>query len=154
MTSDDRKHLQYIFLSVAILILSAYTGCTNKKSISGKQVIPRDTFIEVLIDIHLVDGITNDVRYYRFFNPGDSIDMYGPIFDKHGVSREKFDLTMHEYSEHPALLDMVYDDVLMKLNMMKDDLGVEKVEPEKKSTVRQERKPRLKVNEKQVREKN
>ena len=77
--------------------------------------------MDVLVDIHLVDGITNDRKFYRKYTEVDSVDVLGPIFEKHHVTRQMFDTTMFVYSRYPDLMDQVYNDVLMKLNIMLDE---------------------------------
>jgi hypothetical protein len=104
-----------------ILVFTIPVGCIKKKHIAGKAFIPREVFVDVLVDIHLVDGITNDRKFYRRYPEVDSIDILGPILEKYQVSKQMFDTTMFEYSRYPELLDQVYNDVLMKLNIMLDE---------------------------------
>jgi hypothetical protein len=101
-------------------MIVASSGCIKNSDISGKDFVPRDVFVDVLVDIHLLDGVTNDRKFYRRFEEVDSIDLLGPILEKHGVTLEMFDTTMVVYSRNPELLDQVYNDVLMKLNVMLD----------------------------------
>ena len=51
----------------------------------------------------------------------DSVDMLGPILLKYGVTRQKFDTTMYTYSRYPELMDEVYNEVLIRLNVMLDE---------------------------------
>ena len=76
--------------------------------------------IDILVDIHLAEGISNDRKFHRRFE-ADSVDLINPIFEKYGVTREMFDTTMYEYSRYPELLDAVYNDVLIRLNVMLDE---------------------------------
>ena len=112
------SRLPSIFL---ILITIVSLGCTKKKQITGNEFVPREVLVEVLVDIHLMDGITNDRKFYRRYIDVDSIDLLGPIFEKYQITLEMFDTTMTEYSRYPLLLDQVYNDVLMKLNIMLDE---------------------------------
>jgi len=112
------SRLPSIFL---ILFTVVSLGCTNKKQITGNEFVPREVLVEVLVDIHLMDGITNDRKFYRRYIDVDSIDLLGPIFEKYQITLEMFDTTMMEYSRYPLLLDQVYNDVLMKLNIMLDE---------------------------------
>ncbi len=66
-----------------VVILTIPSGCTQKKKISGKAFIPQEKLVDVLVDIHLVDGITNDRKFYRRYEEVDSIDLLGPILEKH-----------------------------------------------------------------------
>ena len=118
---------------ISIFVLLVLVSCGEKKQIHGKDLIPRDVMVEVLTDIHLVDGITNDVKYYRRYNPQDSIDLYGAVFSKHGVTKESFDRTLAEYAKYPYLLNEMYDEVLMVLNLMQDQLDKEMEEKKMKT---------------------
>jgi hypothetical protein len=106
---------------ILILTLLIAAGCLKKKQISGKEFVPREVLVDVLVDIHLVDGITNDRKFYRRYEGVDSVDLLGPILEKHNITLQMFDTTMYEYSRYPLLLDQVYNDVLMKLNIMLDE---------------------------------
>jgi hypothetical protein len=106
------------FLMLMAVVISS--GCNKKKRITGDAFIPRDVFVEVLVDIHLMDGITHNRRLYRRYTDVDSIDVLGPILEKHHVTKEMFDTTLYEYSRYPELFDDVYQDVLMYLNIMLD----------------------------------
>jgi hypothetical protein len=102
------------------LVLFTLPGCLRKKSIKGDEFIDRDMLVEMLVDIHLAEGISNDRKFHRRFE-ADSVDMLLPIFEKYGVTREKFDTTMYTYSRYPDLMDDVYNEVLINLNIMLDE---------------------------------
>lgn len=110
-----------ILLILLIICITIPAGCLKKKQISGKEFIPREVLVDVLVDIHLVDGVTNDRKFFRRYNDVDSIDVLGPILDKYNISLQMFDTTMYEYSRYPLLFDQVYNEVLMKLNIMLDE---------------------------------
>jgi hypothetical protein len=100
------------------------TACQKKKTISGKAFIERDVLVDLLVDMHLADAATNDRKFNRKFDV-DSIDILSPILEKYHVTRQMFDTTMYEYTRNPELLDLVYNDVLIKLNVMMDELTKE-----------------------------
>jgi hypothetical protein len=95
-------------------------ACQKKKSITGKAFLEREILVDVLVDLHLADGVTNDRKFNRKYD-ADSIDILSPILEKHQVSREMFDTTIIVYSQYPELFDQVYNDVLIKLNVMLDE---------------------------------
>lgn len=105
---------------ILLLLVMTFTACQKKESITGKEFIEREVLVEVLVDIHLADGVTNDRKFHRKFDV-DSIDILSPILEKYQVSREMFDTTMFVYTRNPELLDQVYNDVLIKLNVMLDE---------------------------------
>lgn len=122
------KRQGLLYLGILILVALTLTVCNREKKITGKEFIEREVLIEVLVDIHLVDGATQDRKFSRKFE-ADSVDVLSPILEKYQVSRKMFDTTMYVYTRHPELLDAVYNDVLIKLNVMLDENSKEEVEP-------------------------
>jgi hypothetical protein len=112
-----QSRIFFLFLAFVFLTLS---GCLQKKSIKGDQYVDRETLVNVLVDMHLAEGIINDRKFHRRFE-ADSVDLLIPIFEKYGITRKKFDTTMYVYSKYPDLMDEVYNDVLIRLNVMLDD---------------------------------
>ena len=103
-----------------LVITIAIPGCIKKKAITGKEFVQPEVLVDVLVDIHLMDAITNDRKFHRRYE-GDSIDLLSPILDKYGITQRMFDTTMYEYSRYPDLLDQIYSEVLIKLNVMLDE---------------------------------
>ena len=122
---SNRSSLPGTIMILASIIVLLTTGCGEKKQIKGKEFVPRDEMVDMMVDIHLLDGITNDVIYYRMYNPNDSIDLYGNVFMEFGYDRATFDSTLQEYARYPYILDALYDDVMMKLNLMLDQMNQE-----------------------------
>jgi len=124
------KAFVFAFISASILI---FASCGNKKKITGSEFIPREVLVQVLTDMHIMDGTTNDMKYYRKYNPVDTIDLYSSIFEKYEISQDEYEITISEYSKYPDLLNKVYDDVLMTLNQLLD-----KIEEEEKAEKKEE----------------
>jgi len=118
--------LRYSTFLILILALTL-TACKKPKAITGKEFVEREALVGVLVDIHLMDGVTQDRKFSRSYDV-DSVDILTPILEKHQVTRQMFDTTMYVYSRHPLLLDEVYNDVLIKLNVMLDENNKEEAE--------------------------
>ena len=103
-----------------LLLAIAFTACKKDKEIRGKEFVERELLIDVLVDLHLVDGVTQDRQFGRKYD-ADSIDVLSPILEKHQISKQMFDTTMYVYTRNPKLLDDVYNEVLIKLNVMLDE---------------------------------
>jgi len=84
--------------------------------------------VKTLTDIYLLDGITESYKFYRKYDEKDSIDLYSEIFDKYNIDSEHFDSTLKAYSLYPELLDKLYDEVIMNLNIIQDSLDINKKE--------------------------
>jgi len=142
------KRQNYIFILALALLIIVPDGCAKKKKISGSYYIPRETMVQVLVDIYLLDGITDSYKYYRMYREDDTIDMQSEIFDKYNVNRERFDSTLSVYSSYPELLDKLYDEVIMNLNLIQDSLNAKPQKHEDLAPAEPEEKPepRLKAN--------
>jgi len=103
-----------------LLLLLSLSACKKEKSITGKEFVEREVLVDVLVDLHLMDGVTQDMQFSRKYE-ADSIDVFTPILEKHHITKQMFDTTMYVYTRNPKLLDAVYNDVLIKLNMMLDE---------------------------------
>ena len=124
MTPFIRIPVLILFISLALT-----PACKKKEKITGKAFMEREVLVDVLVDIHLADGVTNDRKFNRKYD-ADSIDVLSPILEKHQVSREMFDTTLLIYSRYPEIFDQVYNDVLIKLNLLLDRADKEEVDPE------------------------
>lgn len=107
------------FILLSLFLFTCYS-CLNRKEIKGDPFIEKEMLIDVLVDIHLSEGITNDRKFHRRFE-ADSVDLLNPIFEKYGITREMFDTTMYTYSRYPNLMDEVYNEVIINLNIMLDE---------------------------------
>jgi len=114
-----REH-RFLYLVIFLFLILAFTACKKEKPITGKEFMEREVLIDVLVDIHMMDAVTQDRQFNRKFD-ADSIDVLTPILEKHHVSKQMFDTTMYVYTRNPKQLDDVYNDVLIKLNMMLDE---------------------------------
>jgi hypothetical protein len=109
--------------AIFILILALpFTACKKEERVTGKEFAKREVLVAVLVDIHLMDGVTQDRKFNRIYDV-DSIDVLSPILEKHQISRQMFDTTMYVYTQNPELLDAVYNDVLIKLNVLLDEIN-------------------------------
>ena len=115
--SSRLHHLS--FLSILLLILTLAV-CHKNKEITGKEFVEREVLIDMLVDIHLADGVSNDRTFHRKYDV-DSIDILSPILEKYQVTRQMFDTTILVYTREAELLDQVYNEVLVKLNVMLDE---------------------------------
>jgi hypothetical protein len=102
------------------LIFLTTPCCLNKKEIHGDMYIEKEILVDILVDMHLAEGISNDRKFQRRYE-ADSVDLLNPIFLKYGTTRQAFDTTMNAYSKHPDLMDEVYNEVLINLNIMLDE---------------------------------
>ena len=109
----------FIFPLTIILLFNCTQDPFNFRR--GKN-IPKDDFVSIIAEIHLMDAITDHHRLYNEFSSADTLHLYKYILDKYGYTQAEFDTTVVNYSRRPDKYERVYNEVLMKLNYMLDTL--------------------------------
>jgi hypothetical protein len=120
------KSLIFIFSLTLIM-----TGCTSHpKGPPGEGILGADKFIDLLVDIHyyegvftIIDGPTNFRADGRMAS--DTIDFYQPVLDRHGITREEFQMTINYYSYHPTRFEAIYTRVIDRLSKKLHDAEIE-----------------------------
>ena len=110
--------------TILMLLFTAFIMSCAKNSghISRKYLIPQEKFTNILVEMHMIDAITNAPEYYRKFSATDSVNVHAGIFKKYDVSKAMFDSTMVYYTRNPEQYQKIYDDVILKLNLKLDQL--------------------------------
>lgn len=101
-------------LSITILL---FTSCESSElNIAPKDLIPEDTMVLMLTDIHLVEGAKVGRKIM-----GDTVLMdvyYRKIFDKYQIDKVKFEESFRFYSNDPKKMDGLYASVIDNLNQL------------------------------------
>ena len=99
------------FLIISILFI----GCINNKNETSISLIPKETFTEILIDVHQdTTVIMEDIDLINHNNK-DSIILLD-ILHRYSYSYDVYDQTISFYIEHP-------EDFIEILNNVKDSLS-------------------------------
>jgi len=98
-------------------------GCADQKPPPPPEnALPERKFMEVMVDLHLVEAAINQ----KFVKLNDSTQAsykyYKHLFDKHEISRTDFDSTFNYYMRHPQLMNDIYTQVHDSLKALSDDL--------------------------------
>ena len=92
-------------------------SCINEDRVP-EYVIPPEKMVDIIIDIHLTDGVlsVNEVR--KKLPRKDSLNYYDVIFENYGYKRSDFDTSIYYYSKNINKFDQIYEEVLNRLNEM------------------------------------
>jgi len=129
--------MRYLFRPTGwvVILLLAVTALSCNRA-SRKNIINAKKFVNVLVDIHLADGMANENMMHDPNYPLDSASLYGSVFKKYGVTRAMFDSTLIYYSAHPDDFQKLYNKVTAKLKRMEDELNAENEKEEKAKKVK------------------
>lgn len=75
---------------------------------------------DILVDIHIVESIVQESQADSIRSNRDKIlsGYYGHIMNKHGVTQEQFTSSYDYYTDHPLVLNYIYQKVTEQLNLM------------------------------------
>ena len=127
---------QFFFLFVLFFVVFTLSCNKDKK----KLIIPKKDFEEILVDIHLMDGLT---RQHKIRNElakeNDSLNYYDAILRSHNYTRAQFDSSMVYYSENINKFDEIYENVLSELNRLEAQ-AEDKIEKQRKRSEQEKEK--------------
>jgi hypothetical protein len=73
--------------------------------------VQRDTFVQVLTEVHLIEGVKKQ-RLMRNDDEGAIIlQHYAELFDRFGIDEERFKTTYQWWYQHPVEMDGILEEV-------------------------------------------
>lgn len=104
-----------IFCALAILLIACSGSDTTEKLIRPKYVIPEDSLILILKDIHTVDAaakqnfIPNNANNYQKYRE------FKFVLEKYHVDFQRFDSTLSYYANHSLQFEKMYDRIVQEM---------------------------------------
>jgi hypothetical protein len=80
-----------------------------------KEVIAKKQLVPIMVDLHKVHSIVRSQTFTKIFYTTDSVQIYEPVFEKHGITREQFEKSIQYYSASPSEFDLLYEEVIAEL---------------------------------------
>ncbi len=105
-----------------ILFLSSFFACGPSADKIPDNVLSKDKMKEVLIDIHLLEGIVNVSGFQEDTANAKFKLMQEQLFQKHGIKKIQFDSSMAYYAHHLPQMDEIYEAVMDTISV-KEALG-------------------------------
>ena len=101
-----------LFLSL-ITLVSCNTVETEERE---SQLIPRDSMIMLMVDIHITDAVLIQAVNHRKIQPNQVPFYYTDLLKKHNVSKRRFESSLHYYSDDLEVFNKIYDEIMAELN--------------------------------------
>ncbi len=120
----------------------------NKEKKAPDYVIPHEDMVNIIVNMHITDGLLNVNKVRRNLVKKDSLNYYDEVFKNHGYTRSDFDTSIYYYSNNISEYDRIYEEVLNKLSEMqtqlKEEIAEEAKEKEELKTKREAEKGKKK----------
>ncbi|MFO7614234.1 MAG: DUF4296 domain-containing protein [Bacteroidales bacterium] len=100
-----------------ILSLGSCYKATQAPSFDLALVLPADTMVNVLTDLHLADAIINLEN--RKGIPAEQLSgaYFHMVMDNHGITMERFEESVRYYAYYADQMDAVYEKVIINLSL-------------------------------------
>ncbi len=108
------------FLLAILLAVMMLQSCSQAEG--SRPEIKEDKLVDLLVDIHLVDGYLT-ITGSRIEHDRDQImGAYGYVLRKHNVTPRQFSNTMKYYSRHIDDYEQFYNKVIEKLTIYETEI--------------------------------
>jgi len=99
------------------LLLWLLAGCSAPET-PPADVMDRATFKRALFGTQVLEARLNHQRLIEQVSPDPGPRLYAAFFKEQGITRDRFERSFRWYSEHPALMRGIYEEVLNELDSM------------------------------------
>ena len=118
--------MQKIILLVSVILI-LLVSC--KRDPIPRDAIPRKKYVDILVDVHLAEGIYKKRKVLRI-DSIQSSELYLAVLDKYHVTEKQMLTTSLYYSRNQKEYDKIYSDVLSKISLLMEEQKDESREPE------------------------
>ena len=102
-----------LFITGLSIFLSS---CGNKTVVEiPSSVLSQEKLVRVMVDMQLMEAaLSLGVVNANIKTMNDTLAMYN-VFQKDSITKTQYDESMKFYSQHPEILNKIYDDVIIEL---------------------------------------
>lgn len=105
---------------VGILLFLVFTigmtGCLNTSIPKPEELIPRDKFIKLMVDVYLVQGLQGTSMEVEVLKKVTQTGLYYSVLNKHAVEDTVFIRSLIYYSSFPKDYEKMHAEILDVLN--------------------------------------
>ncbi len=110
------KMKQFIGILLFAVVLSGFTSCHNTTIEKPKQLIKKDKFIKMMVDIYLVQGMNTGADPTGALKKITQTDLYYSVLKKYSVADTVFVRSLMYYSSLPKEYEKMHVEIMNILN--------------------------------------
>jgi hypothetical protein len=115
------------WLIILVFLASCYRNAPESPH-DMSLIIPPDSMVSVLTDIHLIEGVTGTLKEKDSVLAVVASEAYSIVLTKHKLDRKTFEENIRYYSYHAEKLDEIYEKVINNLGKLESEITVKKEE--------------------------
>lgn len=122
---------QKIGIVLVVFFTLGLTGCFNASIPKPDELIPKDKFIKMMVDVYMIQGLQNVPMEVKELKNVSQTDLYHSVLKKYSVADTVFVRSLIYYSSYPKEYEKMHVQILDILNeselqsMPKDKLNLE-----------------------------
>ena len=110
--------------TVIPIILFTLFACNEAVETIPDNVLSKEDMVSVMVDVQLIEAAlsinqSEEAKETAYYN-------YDSVLKQHNLSKEKFDESFKYYSEHPELMEQIYEEMLSELSKRQAEVENEK----------------------------
>ena len=105
-----------------ILVLLIVFSLFSCKKQTPDYVIPFNNMVDIIVEIHITDGLLTSSKVRRELIKLDTTNYYDAILNKYNYKRQDFDTSLYYYTKNIEQYDLIYDEVLNRLSEIESKL--------------------------------
>ena len=109
---------QIIGILMFAVLLSGLSSCHNTTVPKPHKLIPKDKFMDMMVDVYLISGINTDMRSPKNIQKVSSTELYYSLLKKYEVADTVFIHSLIYYSSFPKEYEKMHTEIMDKLNQM------------------------------------
>ena len=113
--------MKQLLFGIILLTLSGCHGLKNGPS-SSADVIPKDSMLSVLVDIHVADAVADQKFGQDHPNRAFTNALYERIYQNHHITAAQYKASYKYYESHPEMMDKMYEQVITEISKKEADL--------------------------------
>ena len=102
---------------ILMLSLASCYHSSPETSFNMKLVLPADSMVTILSDLHTVEGIFNVLKDNKQPVGHLANEYFEAVLKNHAIDKEIFQESMRYYAFHTEELDKIYERVIINLSM-------------------------------------
>jgi len=107
---------QFIGILLFAAFLTGFSSCYNTSIHKPDQLIPKDKFVKMMVDIYLIQGINTGVNNPKAFTKITQTDLYFSVLKKYSVADTVFIRSLIYYSSFPKEYEKMHVQIMNNLN--------------------------------------
>ena len=108
---------------ILFFLIILFFSCKDQKD---QMLISEDDMVNILIDIHSVDGVLNTIDFPYTDTILRAENYYNNILIKHHITRQEFDSALSQYVQNKIIYLRVYDKVIAQIRTKQSQLSQSK----------------------------